>query len=620
MFKSKLSRLVALGLLFVIVGISLIPKIPNEYCPDNRAGEDIKLAADIMGMDDILFTNVTRIANLSGYGIVYIEDYLEFQNNYENSINIIYIGISPHFSDNLIYHRAFKGNNSESLLIERTSYISNGYEMIAITLDAPLYPGQKANIKYVHSYRDLIEYVDLGKTDEQHLIFSGNVFPLLPYRALGEIKSWYYTPTQVEPDDSTWRLMDNVYNFTFFSYENYLIANDLPSQYLEPFMKNMGAEMNSSIKFYEMALSKLEISDMNREILISPWGMIKVTERFQLQNNGFITIDKIPLHIPKTAYEISLTDYLGEISKTNNGDGKIVINLISFGNRPKLTAGSSMSLIMSYYLPFEQYSSINWFQESIELNMLTSTFDFLVKGQTVNIRIDGCQKMDYCTITPDKVQKSQGAIINSYYSDFVSPFESKEILITFTINVLDLSIRPIIFMILIVMLCASFAVLSKRIKKRQGEDKLELIGAERLPVREIREYCSLCEEKNALIIEIRTMDDFLQRKKIPKKKYTSVVQTNTKKIEEINNEIIPFKNVLIETSLAFENIIRKIDVFDAERVSIDDSVNLLDARYKQGKLPSRAAYQKLADGFLKRRRKIDRNYDKLIQQLRSYLL
>ena len=112
----------------------------------------------------------------------------------------------------------------------------------------------------------------------------------------------------------------------------------------------------------------------------------------------------------------------------------------------------------------------------------------------------------------------------------------------------------------------------------------------------------------------------LRKKKQQKKNYKNILSKNNSKIEEIQKEIIPFKKSLNEVSETFVNIIKKLDVLDAERLSIRDSLNLLESRYKRGRLPSRAVYIKLSDDFKKRRKKIDRTIDKFLQQLRSYLL
>ena len=78
--------------------------------------------------------------------------------------------------------------------------------------------------------------------------------------------------------------------------------------------------------------------------------------------------------------------------------------------------------------------------------------------------------------------------------------------------------------------------------------------------------------------------------------------------------------IISEINVSFENIVRKLEVLEAERLSVKDGLNLLEARYKRGRLPSRAAYMKLSDNFLIRLKKIDRSIDKNIRSLRSYLL
>lgn len=158
------------------------------------------------------------------------------------------------------------------------------------------------------------------------------------------------------------------------------------------------------------------------------------------------------------------------------------------------------------------------------------------------------------------------------------------------------------------------------IKTRKEEKISVAIKKELIPINEIREYCSLYEEKNALIFEIRQAEEDAKRKKIVKKKYKNILDKNAAKIEEIQKEITPFKEIILDVGETFNKILKNIDVLDAERTSINDSINLLEMRYKRGRLPSKAAYEKLTDNFLNRRNKIDRSIDKSIQQLRSYLL
>jgi DNA-binding transcriptional MerR regulator len=171
---------------------------------------------------------------------------------------------------------------------------------------------------------------------------------------------------------------------------------------------------------------------------------------------------------------------------------------------------------------------------------------------------------------------------------------------------------------MIIALLSSIFVLAIKTLKR--EELVSIFKKDFIPISEIREFCSLYEERNALVLEIRKAESETKRKKLAKKTYKNLLSKNTAKIDQIKDEILPFKKILMETNNTFSNIVKRLDVIDAERTSISDSLNLLEARYKRGKLPSKAAYQKLSGDFFNRQKKLDRTIDKYIQQLRSYIL
>jgi len=213
--------------------------------------------------------------------------------------------------------------------------------------------------------------------------------------------------------------------------------------------------------------------------------------------------------------------------------------------------------------------------------------------------------------------KTAGTRVLVYNSENVSPLEGKTILFTYTIDIFDLILRPVIFILIIAFLSSVFVLI---IKTKERDEQISVFKKEFIPTIEIREFCSLYEEKNALILEIRKAEDEAKRKKLAKKTYKNLLAKNTTKIDQIKGEITPFKKLLMETNETFNNIVMKLDVLDAERLSVNDSLTLLETRYKRGRLPSKAAYQKLSDDFFNRRKKLDRTIDKYIQQLRSYLL
>jgi len=611
--KKKISAVFA-GLIVILIIASFIG-LPQGSSQLNQEEEaSLHLSASFEGFENILITDIKHNVNISGYGLVNIEDRLTILNQNSNPITSIFMGIPLKDSDNLIYLLA-TGSTQNALATERKSIVYGEYELITIYFDSPLFPQQSQVVKIKYTLKEQLFYQFTGV--DQEINFTGNLFPYVPYKAEGDIKSTFRMPESSSPlsHDEVSGMGYPIGNVILYD-----LAQSIELEHLEPFLVNLGLEKEISIIFSEVQSTKIELEQVNREITISPWGIIKVKEDHIMKNIGVINIYSIPFQVPNDAINIHVSDNLGEllgttIANAENNKKEIVINLLY--NRAVLNPDSNLRYTIEYNLPFDKHFSMNWFQESIQLNLITTTHEFFVRNQIIKVFIEGCSTINYLSSPPDGIDQVSGSKIIMYASEDISPFEGKVILFTFTLNYFDLLIRPITFILLMTSILSIFVVLVKT-RKREGD--AALFKAESIPVNEIREFCSLFEEKNALILEIRKAEVEAKRKKMAKKSYKNIVTKNNAKIEQIKQEIIPFSKMLVENSEIFGNIINKLDILDAERVSVDDSINLLDTRYKRGKLPSRAAYQKLSDDFLRRKKKIDRTIDKYIQQLRSYLL
>ncbi|MFX1287615.1 MAG: hypothetical protein ACFFFY_03510 [Promethearchaeota archaeon] len=621
MSKKEIILLSVIGLLLITILIPFFfsPINNNEFNPDNN--KPPIASANLEGIENILIFDSTRTAKLNGYGLVTFEDTFTVLNQNNNPINSIFMGISIKNSDNLIFFEA-KGINDNALLVDRSSLIMNNYEMIAIYFNSPLLPQQETTIEVIHSYQNLLTYNIIGS--DHHIDFFGSIFPIFPYKAEGNIKATFIPPN-IEMEIN----FDKIGEMGFLGGLGvvYDIADDLTISYIDPFLGNFNEDQKEiNINSIDVGIvnqfTKLEMEELNREIFISPWGLIKVKEEYSIQNKGILSIAKFPLKYPKAAKNLYVFDELGELlgaSISGQSDvenyNQLMIDLAR--NRAILTPNSKFRFIVEYNLPFEKYSSFNWLEESIQIDIFTSINDYLGKNQIIKIIIEGCNNIEHVTTTPNAIEESNGAKILVYKFTNVSPFDRKILQFVYTIDLFDLLLRPMIIM-LIVAIISSIYVLITKIKG--GEDQLTLFKKESIPVNEVREFCSLYEEMNALILEIRKTEDDAKHKKVVKKQYTNIKSKNSSKIEQIKQEIIPFKQTLIKTNETFENIVKKLDLLDAERDSVNDSLNLLESRYKRGKLPSKAAYQKLSTDFMNRRKKIDRTIDKFIQQLRSYII
>jgi len=586
---------------------------------DQNEFEVSKLSSSTEGVENILITEVSRRTNLSAYGLINSIDKLTILNENDNPIHSILMGVPLKDSNKLIYISA-KSHIGNTLIAERSYGVLGSYEMIKIYFDSPLLPSQETTIMVKQSYTDLLTYAfnELEEGVTQIITMLGLIFPILPYRCEGDIKSLYIIPPQTELHlRKQFEGMGQLVGSNVL----YDLDQSLAINHLDPFLENLNENNETYVSIKTLQMTGLEIEEINRKIIISPWGIIKNIEEVTLENIGIIEVPLFSMNIPIDAKNVRIYDDLGElfgdITDSETDSSKKILSVQLYQNRVSLTPGSKFKFFVEYNLPNEQYISYNWLQQSISIDLLTTNFDFLIHEQTTNIVIEGCGTIDYTSSPPEAILKTVGTRVLVYSSENTSPFEKRPILFTYTIDIFDLVLRPIIFIMIIAFLASIFVLI---IKTRKREEDLSIFKKEFIPTSEIREFCSLYEEKNALILEIRKVENETKRKKVAKKTYKNLLTKNTAKIDQIKEEILPFKKVLTETSDTYNNIIKKLDILDAERISVNDSINLLESRYKRGKLPSKAAYQKLSDDFFNRRKKIDRTIDKYIQQLRSYLL
>ncbi|MFW9942303.1 MAG: hypothetical protein ACFFFT_14795 [Candidatus Thorarchaeota archaeon] len=600
-------------LLFIVILSYMVEDSEIQYTDyNNDLGKTPEASASVEGIENVIVTKVDREAKLNSYGLLIFEDSIDIQNLNNFPISSIFFGLPAYNPENLVFFKAI-GTNENTLLAERSSIIMNGWEMIVIYFNSPLLPHQTRSIEFTYIFNNIMSFTFL---DKQYVNTLVTVYPILPYKIQGDITAYFGVPQEAADVEGEWGTPIVEVNKLLYAFDD--VRTILGIDYITPFLENLEDKSVVQITFTIEENTKAEIKEIKRDIFISPWGIIRVNEKYLLKNLGVINFYTVTMKIPKHASNLYVFDDLGELpAEVVESLGNTKYKEISISNRFNIVPNSTFSFNIEYNLPFEKYVSFDWFQESIQIDLLSTIYDYMGRDQTIKVIIDGCYNIDSISEYPDAIKKTRGTTVLVYKSDFVLPLESMVIQFTFTIDLFDLLLRPIIFM-LIISIIASIYVLTVKVRKKERD--VIILKREFIPVNEIREFCSLYEEKNALTLEIRQAEEDTRRKKIAKKNYKNILDKNTSKIEEIQQEINPFKKILLETNVTFENVIKRLDLLEAERISVKDSLNLLESRYKRGRLPSRAAYLKLSDDFKKRRRKIERNIDKLIQQLRSYLL
>jgi len=607
--------MIILSIFFLSFSLSLFNNRKFEI--NNVNSPNIETSATLDGSNNLKVIEIIRNVNISGYDFLTFKDRIIFKNLNQNPIDHVYIGLPLKFSNKLLY-LSITGKNSNPLSYKKLRYIIDDNELVIVYLETPILPQQEKEIIVWLNYGNVLTYTQVGS--EQHINFTYNLFPLLPYKAEGDVKALIKIPKS-----STQVSFDTIKNMGMpLAGGNYLysLSQSVEINYLDPFLENLGKEKEVSIVFKDDILTRIELEKLNREIMIDPWGSIKVKEEHVIKNTGIIKLNTFSFFLPKNAMNVRVYDDLGEIQgisiiKSTDFPGKKEISITLYYNRAPISLNSKFAFYIEYNLPFDQSTTSNGFQQSILINLQTSSEQYTIKENTIKIFIKGCGNIDYISKPPVAINHYTDYTMIEYVNNQESSMFSNKIQITFTLDYFSILMRPLLIT-LIVAISLSIYVITVRTRK----ERKKVLTEERIfiPINEIREFCSLYEEINALLLEIANAEEATKRKKMARKAYKNLLDKNMAKIESIKRELLSYKKILMDAGEEFEKIVKRLDLLDAERLSINDSINLLEMRYKRGKLPSKAAYQKLYNDFVKRKRKIDRTIDKYIQHLRNYLL
>lgn len=606
----KNKRVLLFSFLFaLLIFCSLISVLKNKKSENLQVDIALKQSSILDTFEGVQITELYRNVEFSGNGLLTAEDTFTIKNIHNNPISFITMGIDKSFFENLIYYDA-KGPYSESLDVQFSETMIETFKMIYIFFNSPLLPSQEILITFTHSYKDLCNFsvMSVGQEQIQTIVFNFYIYPIVPYEV--DYVGIFFTHPEIGEEILTINDSgeEGIFEGGFLQYSKELMM---------PFYYKL---IIGTFDYSEN--TKLQFDKILRKITFNSLGYIIVDETLTIHNTGAIPIAEFSVKIPAVVSEVEVFDYLGPIQGTTLGaepnlDGvtkDLTISLTT--NRVILGVDSKFDVSIRYQLPYDEYHVFNWLYNSISIDLLLTKCDYITYDQEIQILIDGCENIMSITKQPDSIETLGDDLVLIFTEDIISPLDEKHINIIYTLNFLEILMRPLIFTVLFMILFTSFVIITKI---RKEELPIDAYRKKDIPIKELREFYSLYEEKNTIYLDLQLADDDVKRKKLTKKKYLNELKKYELRLKSLENELAPLRKILEESTKIFENIFKKLELFEAERLSLKDNINLLETRYKRGKLPSKSAYEKLLGDFLKRREKVRKAIDRQINELKAYL-
>lgn len=592
----KLKGLV-LVLICATIGFSIYTTIgfSTDRIDDNDASFGTPESSAVV-FSNIITSVVNRTIDISKHGIVTVQDTLEFHNNGSDPIGYIYYCYDS-FSQNQISGVVAQNEWGSSLDIQETNMQINGYKTYIVSLNSPLLPEFNQKIIITTYYFDLV-FNQLSYTGGEtwNSIFS--LFPFIPYE-IEAISTTFTAPSGYQDPLET--------------VKTHIKTN------IAPFSTEM-----VNIRFDIQNTPILEFISIDRKIEVNSWGILTITEAHEIQNLGFSAVYIYVFTLPSDATDVSAYDGLGTIagvslSSVINSDGKtknVTVELLR--DRSALGPFASFKYFLTYALPLDNYFSKSFTKNSLNLDLNLVNCEFLIRSQTTTVQLYAGKTLIESTITPKTMNFLDNSLELKFTDENTVSFESNLLYLEYVEDGFQLAFRPLMYTLLVSIFFAGY-VLIRSYSKQNEKDTDEFREAD-IPEQELREFITLYEEINALRITIQELENKLRSKKINKKLGIKQRKTLETKLKENQEEIRPFKRILIKSGDKITSAIRKLELKETELLANIDGIVLHDQRYKTGKLPSKQAYNTLRTQMVKNNEKNQREIDKLINELKSFLI
>lgn len=559
--------------------------------------------------DTVEVVSVQRTIHIDFDKIFMVTDQYIFTNTGPDPVSSLLIEVPYGFSSNLVNFQLYDAN-SEPLSFEKLPYDGSTFIRWRLYLNAPLLSGK--NVSIINEMAFIGITADYGDTFvdnvKGHVNFYFYKFPTSPY----EIQKCNVTVT-CDPKVTLYDAAQLKYVSQSLIVSNVAVSKNNYTSY------NGRYNLTEGPDFQHIALSAIVYPTIKREIRIDPWGYIYISEEHEIAHfgpYGNFRITNFRLILPANADTIQVFDSFGGLTYSISGETTKNVTIDFDNGRYALQYHESATYSLTYRLPLADYSIQNGDKLKINLNILFGDYNGVIDDFAITIVLPKDTSVNTILPSADYFSSEGNSIRIGFNETNVTPYNSKmvELEIDVSNSYPNFLARPLILLLIFGLICSGYVIVKRVIPSKERLLERKTV----VPTPILLEFCSLCEEKVALVTEIETLEEDVKRRRIKKRDYRNDLKNKEKRIFELNKDIEDLKITLKDAGGRFAQIVNEIEINEAERQSTTDGLYNLEQRYLRKKI-SIVAYQKLSDDLINRHKKAKTRIDKLLFELREIL-
>ncbi len=359
------------------------------------------------------------------------------------------------------------------------------------------------------------------------------------------------------------------------------------------------------------------ITNLNREVTIDATGAVTVTDSYRIVANSSSPLNSFVLSLPQNAANPVVRDQFENALSTQytkTSDALLAnATLVSFVNQ-----GQATVITVYYTLPSAEIQAPNYVLNNFKLfpnfqYLVTqaSTAFNLPEGATI-ITPQASTLTSSSTLLRGTYQDTLSVTADDVsYVDYLAP-QQNLIRLSYNYNPVWVSFRPTFWAALAAFIGCVGAVVYRKVRPKeetyqtlaeaharkamaQQGTVYEVKPGQQVTTETIKEFVDAYENRGQLKAELHSMDVKAQKGKIPRRQYKVQRRSVEIRIEGLTRNIERLKAVLRSSSGAYPDLVRQLDLAEADLAESELNIGKLEVLHGKGEMSRENYKQKIVD-------------------------
>jgi hypothetical protein len=357
----------------------------------------------------------------------------------------------------------------------------------------------------------------------------------------------------------------------------------------------------------------LDVEEVYRDIRLDEWGSILVSDSYDLTNKAVWNLTRIPMHLPKGAYNIQVRDMSGNTNPVDPVAGNETRYVsASVPLRTVLKQGNRTEFTVSYSLPWMEYVKRQG-ESDFQLSFsFFENFNWTIRKSVTTVTLPKGADYRLSSVSADIVEKTSLEQTAAFTFYNVTPFQDLSFDISYEHFVFWASFYPTLWIGLLATIVGS-AVLIWRRTPRPVAIPIIPVSTEAL-----RSFVDAYDEKAKISSELESIDDLLHKGRMTRRRYKIRKKTLDGRLSVLSRELTGLREEIGEAGPRYANIMGQVEVAEALLEGAKNDLRRAEARYRRGSI-SKSAYRKLISEYDERRKRARATIQGVLLRIREEL-